>query len=135
MDDPNDAIYQEIKQRVDRLFEARTQFLGHAVAFMVAMVAVWFYLIPQAGWNRSFFFVVSIGWLMGFSVHIINMVMFELRERALRDELDRAGYYAARTGKSKRDERLVRLSEDGELEDVYPYPEDDLYSYDAANRQ
>ena len=135
MVDSNNAIYQEIKERVDRLYEARTQYLGHAIAFIVAMVAVWLYLLPEYDWSESFFFVISAGWLMGFGVHSVNILMFELRERALREELDRAGYYADRTHKTKRDERLVRLGEDGELEDVYQQADeaeaDDYYTYDA----
>ena len=56
MADPNDPIYQEIKERVDRLYEARTQYLGHAMAFIVAMAAVWLYLIPEYELSESFFF-------------------------------------------------------------------------------
>ena len=80
--------------------------------------------------------MISAGGLIGFGVHSVNMLMFELRERALREELDRAGYYTDRTRKAKRDERLVRLGEDGELEDVYQQAydaeADDHYTYDAC---
>ena len=65
----------------------------------------------------GFFAFLSIAWLTGLGVHTINFAMTELRERALRAELDRAGYYQ-RAGKAKREERLVRLSDDGEIVDV-----------------
>jgi len=109
-------IYQEIKQRIDALYRNRTQYFGHLTAFLILNIGGWV-LISGSDASMGFFAFLSIAWLTGLGVHTINFAMTELRERALREELDRAGYYQ-RAGKAKRDERLVRLSDDGEIVDV-----------------
>ncbi len=113
-----EEAYRRIVGRVEKRFEVRTQFAAHLAAF-IAMVLVWQTILPDIQfWNVVFGF-----WFAGLMIHGINTLFFELRERAIDQQLEHAGLIDP--GKLKRggvDEnvdqgaRLVRLSEDGELE-------------------
>lgn len=110
-----EKAYRRIVKRVEKRFEVRTQFVGHVIAFIVA-VFIGTQILP----NVLFWRIVFAAWLMGVAVHGVNVLFFELRERAIDRALEQAGLVDP--GKLKNHDtqtaRLVHLSEDGELQDV-----------------
>ena len=117
-DEDFDLIYNDIKRRVDKLFAARTQYFGHLIAFLAAMLFAWGFVIWFSSVPFSLLMLITCIWGMGIGIHTVNWIMFEMREKVLRSELEKAGYYDRETAKLKRD-RMVQLSDDGEIIDFY----------------
>lgn len=120
--DDYEKIYDDIRARVSERFEMRTQFAGHLGAYLVVSLFVWGYWIypfnPQG--TLETIGAVAMGlWTIGVVVHGVNWLLYEIRERVIQRELERAGLDYA-PAKRKPAERLVRLSEDGELLDLPP---------------
>lgn len=123
------TIYADIKKRVYARYEMRTNFAGNVAGFAGTLFVV--YVLGQMsllpGWIISILPWVLGFWLIGLSVQAANWLLYELRERAVQREIDRIGlgWYDRRlTAKRKRmsdepEERLVRLSDDGEIIDLY----------------
>lgn len=121
-------LYEVITRRIDRLYQARIRYAGNVVfivlfvaglhVFFVRNVTDWSLIQPQMHLIYALLFGLFC-WLT------LKLALIELRERAIRRELDRAGYDLDYAEKTKRDERLVRLGDDGELEAVYPEDEVD----------
>ncbi|MBL8165494.1 MAG: 2TM domain-containing protein [Anaerolineae bacterium] len=111
---------KEIRKRMTERYNARAEFVGHLVAFIISMAVLWGPLSPQGGW-ATLALLISGGWFMGVVIHAVNMLMAELRERAIDAAIERErawrGAYPAEPAKAKRD-RLTRLSSDGELLEV-----------------
>jgi hypothetical protein len=131
---PEDArfIYNDIKHRVKKLYDKRKEVASHFIPFVFFMIFVWFVwlspaeLIDRSGWG-IIMGLVSAGWTAGLLVHIVQWLFEEFEERAVRRELERSGiggYTRMLQEKAKRGERLVRLSDDGELEDVTFYDDE-----------
>jgi hypothetical protein len=120
-----EAIYKDIKRRVEQRYNKRGEFFTHLGAYLAFVFLVWFVWLGPTQFGHGVLGIVmalgTIGWSIGMLAHGIQWLFFELQERALQRELDRAGlagvYQRVRT-KPKRDERLVRLSDDGELEEI-----------------
>ncbi len=110
-DDEISRLYKEIRKQVQERYEARGQFLGHAVTFALVVNFVY----PTI-FGRQFPSLLLGLWTLGLSIHAVNWLLYELRERAVQREFDRV--LEQRGGKAKLDQRLVRLSNDGELLDV-----------------
>ena len=109
-----EEAYNRIIKRVEKRFEVRTQFVGHLVGFIALLIAG-LLILP----NIQFWYLIYGAWFAGLMVHATNTLFFELRERAIDQQLALAGLIDP--GKLKRgtdQARLVRLSEDGELEEV-----------------
>jgi hypothetical protein len=122
-------LYEAIRKNIEKRFEFRTQFFGNLVSFMIFVFLVWvIWLGPSMYAFRTYWFAALItgAWAIGVFTHFINWVFFELRENAIRREMDRFGLRPVlpqiEAEKAKREsvqrERLVRLTEDGELEEV-----------------
>lgn len=111
---------KEIRKRLTERYNARAEFAGHLVAFVISMAVLWGLLSPQDGW-ATLALLISGGWLVGLVIHAVNLLMAELRERAIDAAIERErawrGAYPAEPVKAKRD-RLTRLSSDGELLEV-----------------
>ena len=128
------AIYEDIKKRVNKRFEWRTQFAGHLFAFLAFVVVAPFVFTEAVGvLQTKVGFIVGALWFGGLMIHAVNVVFSELRDRALQNELEKAGIFPGmiRNDKVKHDnhytgeERLVRLTEDGELIDANDYAYED----------
>ncbi|MBC7870798.1 MAG: hypothetical protein H7Y09_08155 [Chitinophagaceae bacterium] len=117
------ALYDEIRKHIEDRFEMRTQFFGNFASFLFAMFMLWFiFLEPTSASfrNNGLGALISVGWAIGIMVHFVNWIFGEMRENAISREMERAGLRAIprpSSEKAKRAERLVRLSEDGELEE------------------
>jgi hypothetical protein len=123
-------IYDDIRVRVNSRYASRANFAGHLVAFLAtAAITVTFAVLGIVPgfftWLAPFFLAA---WFIGISIHAVNWLLTELRERAIQKELERAGigyytrmlYERGMLEKQKRDgERLVRLTDDGEIVDLY----------------
>jgi hypothetical protein len=122
-------IYDDIKKRVHERFERRSHFVGNLAGFAGTVFVV--YVLGQMNvlpnWITSILPWVMGAWLIGLSVETAKWLMYELRERAVRREIERAGLGLVQhrlISKRKRivdepPERLVRLSDDGEIIDLY----------------
>lgn len=138
--DPEDArmIYEDIRQRVKKLYTVRREFYGHLVAYAFFMFFFWFVLVgPNEAWRAVFeqrtapaiiAALISAGWTMGILTHFTQYIFEELEQRALRRELEAAGFagYAhVLREKAKNSGPALRLSDDGELEEVLLLDEHD----------
>lgn len=123
-----DSTYEkEIRKRITRRYENRTQFFGNLVSFMIFNAILWSVFQPQAFW-AVVAAIITGGWFLGLSIHLVNFWMTEARERAIEKAIERerewrGGYIPEGELKLKR-ERLIEISDDGELveviEDEYP---------------
>lgn len=120
MSDPQKEIYKAITKRVKKRFDRRKEFFSHLVGYSVTMAFIWgaWLNLSQFGEGISGIAaaLVTVGWTIGIFIHGTQWYFSELEDRALERELERAGLYS---GKLKNDERLVRLSDDGELLDLF----------------
>lgn len=136
------AIYQDVKERVEKRFEWRTQLAGHTIAYLVFLFAGSKLFIYDTGLlSTEAYPIAALIWLGGLMIHMINVVMAEFRERALQRELEQAGIYPGmlQREKTKHDaqfdgnERLVRLTDEGELVDIDPYTDDEEATTQGAS--
>ena len=121
-------IYDDIRVRVSARYATRAAFAGHLAAFIATTAVIMFfassYILPGFFSQLALFGLAA--WFIGISIHAMNWLLCELRERAIQKELERlgVGYYERNFWeKHKRDrgqpERLVRLTDDGEIVDLY----------------
>jgi hypothetical protein len=126
-----DRLYKEIRRRVTARYEKRKDFWSMNGCFVLFSIIVWGFwldfftvsgLLEQG--VRLFWF----GFLFACVISTVEYVLFELQERAVDREMERVGLRRSyielaehRGAKRKNDsgdtplERLVALSEDGEL--------------------
>ena len=62
------------------------------------------------------FLLVSVGWLIGLSIHAIIFLMMEARERAIERAIQEERAWM--NGEKPKRDPLMRLTEDGELEEI-----------------
>lgn len=114
--------YEEIRTRITRRYNNRTEFLSHLVAYVVINGLLWGLLSPG-----GFFFTLSAIfsglWGTGLAIHGLQFVMKEAQENAIEKEINRERAWRRnreeipeREVKRKR-ERLT-LNHDGELMDI-----------------
>lgn len=127
---PDEArrLYEAIRKNVEKRYEVRTAFFGNLASFLLLNFLFWFLWVgPDATLRLSAFQVhwlaafISAGWAIGLAVQFINWIFTEMRENAIRRELERFGIPLALPYDeiaAEKDKRLVRLTEDGELEEV-----------------
>lgn len=121
------TIYNDIRQRVKKRYDKRKEFFGHFVSFLLVNGFLWTVLLPIQDFGDGFWgvfgAVVTVGWTVGLFVHMLDWVSEEMVDRAVEQEMERAGFHSIyQYEKAKRDERLVRLSDDGELVDYDEEP-------------
>lgn len=109
MPQPN---YDEIRQRITKRYENRTQFVGHLVGFPIVNALIWSGIF--GGWMVLRW--ISVAWFLGLAIHFVNFMMLEARERAIERAIQAEREWMAGE-KPKRDSR-IHLTEDGELEEV-----------------
>jgi len=119
----------EIRQRITKRYENRSEFYGHLAGFIVFNAILWFGLNPS-GFGYTVAMLITGGWGLGLAVHFINFVMKEARENAIEKAIERErewrGYAPESEMKRKRD-RLTRLTDDGELVEIVEDDEDSQY--------
>jgi uncharacterized membrane protein len=109
-----DSRYKQIRRTITNRYENRGQFFGHLVAFLV-LNAILYGLMPFP--VSSLTFLCSGLWFMGLAIHGVQFILTEMRERAIEQAIRQV---AAQPDLYP--QRLVRLTEDGELE---AYAEDE----------
>jgi hypothetical protein len=127
--DESRRLYESIRKSVEKRYEMRTSFFGSLAGFVIVNLLFWgLWVGPDAGWQvfRVHWMgsLITAGWAIGLTIHCINWVFTEMRENAIRQEMERFGLsyvpYAhdAHESEGEKAKRLVRLTEDGELEEV-----------------
>lgn len=108
-------LLTELRKSIQRRYDSRAEFFGNLVAFVILVGGVWTLGRPDpvSGWH-TVAIVITLGWAAGLGVHFVNFLTTEGREKAIQTALVR---YGAETADGM-PERLVRLSEDGELVEV-----------------
>lgn len=128
------AIYQDVKERVEKRFQWRAELGGHIIGYIGFLFVGTLFFSENSGIRSTEVYpIIALIWLGGLMIHVMNVMMFELRERALQRELENAGIYPGMIQREKAkhntqfggNERLVRLTEDGELVDVNQYENED----------
>jgi hypothetical protein len=122
MADKEKTYYDEIRRRITKRYEARAQFYGHLVSFLIINVLLWTLLQPpQIGLGRTLLLGFSSLWTVGLAIHAVNFLFSEMRERAIEKAIERERQFQGTPlqakGKRKRD-AIARLSADGELLEV-----------------
>lgn len=144
---------ERIRKRIEKRYEERTGLVIHLISFIIMQIVFWGMWansqeligtllagspIPFATLDFPWPAFVTFFWGIGVVAHLMDYYNkygagAEKRERLIQEELERErqrkldSYYDA---KPKRDRR-VRLTEDGELEDV---PDDEYADYDKPKR-
>jgi hypothetical protein len=119
-------IFRELEKRIKQRYGRRTEFLSHLIAFVIGIPVMWLIILtwlPDLAFWDIVGAIVTGGWTMGFLIHLVQVLGQEMEDRAITNEMERLGLLAA--SKRKRDneqqngaERLVRLSDDGEIIDL-----------------
>lgn len=113
--------YDDIRKRITERYNNRMAFFSHFVAFLVSNGFGWslWFMTPESvrsGILGVLLLLISVGWLIGMSIHAIIYLMMEAREhaieRAIQDER------AWSNGEKPKRDPLMRLTEDGELEEL-----------------
>ena len=115
----DEKIYEDIIKRVKKRFDRRKEYFSHAVAYLAAMGMMWFVWLEPSDFMKGFGIlgaIITVPWTIGILVHSVQWLFDELQERAIDRQLTHAGIDTAYV-KAKREERLVQLSDDGELID------------------
>ena len=128
------ADYNDIRKRITERYNNRIGFFSHLVAFLVSNGFGWLLWLATPSPTRSgilgvVLLLVSIGWLIGISIHAIIYLMMEARERAIERAIQEERAWT-NGEKPKRDPR-VHLTEDGELEEIA----DEDMDYEAASKR
>ena len=113
--------YNDIRKRITHRYNNRIAFFSHLTAFLVSNGSGWMLWLGTPENVRSnvlgvLLLVVSVGWLIGMSIHAIIYLMMEARERAIERAIQEEHAWTSGE-KPKRDPR-VYLTEDGELEEI-----------------
>lgn len=126
--DEIDHIYNRIEKQIQKRFDTRAEYYSHLTAFVVAVLVV-LWLNSQSwmpGWGASLAIFSILCWGIGMAVHTIQYIFSEMKHRAIHQEMARSGIHdALHSYKSKREERLVRLNDEGELVDIDPFEDED----------
>ncbi len=113
--------YNDIRRRITHRYNNRMAFFSHLIAFLVSNGFGWLLWIATPGDVRSgilsvLLVLVSVGWLIGMSIHGVIYAMMEARERAIERAIaEERGWTNGE--KPKRDPHF-HLTEDGELEEM-----------------
>jgi hypothetical protein len=113
--------YGDIRKRITHRYNNRIAFFSHLTAFLVSNGFGWMLWLGTPENVRSgvlgvLLLLVSVGWLIGMSIHAIIYLMMEARERAIERAIQEERAWTSGE-KPKRDPR-VYLTEDGELEEI-----------------
>ncbi|MBZ0286361.1 MAG: 2TM domain-containing protein [Anaerolineae bacterium] len=128
MSEPN---YDEIRERITDRYNNRIGFYSHLISFLIINGLGWGLWLATPEMARSgilsvLLLISSAGWLVGMLIHALIYGMTEARDRAIERAI--AAERGWDTGeKPKRDPR-VRLTIDGELEEI----DDDEADYTPA---
>ncbi len=134
-----EKIYKDIRKRVHKTYEKRKEYAIHATAFIVSMVVLWLFIFNPGNFGGRGFFefiatLISGVWAIGFAVHSVDFLMTELRERAIKREIERTRLFNGVPKLKNNDMNAyvgMRLSEDGELLE-FDYDESDESSRSAS---
>lgn len=111
---PDDINEKEIRNRITTRYNNRSEFFGHLIAFVVFNLLLWFGLQPQDGWHTVATIFTAL-WGMGIAIHFVQFITTEARERAIEQAIERERQWRG----VHNDDRLSRLTDDGEIEVVY----------------
>src|SRR5574342_579499 len=79
---------KEIRQRITRRYNNRSEFFGHLVAFLVFNAILWGVLHPtDLGYTIASLF--SGLWGLGLAIHFVQFVMKEAQENAIEKAIER----------------------------------------------
>lgn len=110
-----DLDYAAIRKRAERRLALRLSAIMHIISIIALSPSL--YNSPQ--WRGLEYY-----WFAVFALHIFYWLYSELRERAVRREIEREEQrWLLRQdgiGKRKRDDAAYRLSDDGEMEEIDP---------------
>jgi hypothetical protein len=140
------AMEEEIRRRVEKRFDQRAEFFSHLIAYVVVNGFGWGLLAPKLEIS-PFFTTIGMGitllWGMGVAIHGVMYLFEEGKERAIQREIERerelrygpggAGAGNPQKFKNNSRDRIMRLSNDGELiADEYE-DDDEEVDYDQEN--
>jgi hypothetical protein len=131
---------KEIRKRIERRYHKRVEFFQMLIALGVINAGLWTVLGP--GGVAQCFAAISV---MAVAMQGIDLLLSELKEGAIQREIEaerlaRGYIYTDASVKAKRGsprpaERLVRLSDDGELIELGDDPEYDEDEDDARGQR
>jgi hypothetical protein len=107
--------YDEIRQRIKRKYDNRTEFFGNLVSFVGANIVLWGVLQPQWGWATLAAFIMGC-WFIGVLVHAVVFWGKEAQERAIEREIERErAWHSATDADVKHKRQRLQLTNDGEV--------------------
>ncbi|MFN8373594.1 MAG: 2TM domain-containing protein [Anaerolineae bacterium] len=116
----SDPEYDEIRRRIKRKYDNRTEFIAHLMSYVGASIVLWGVLQPQYGWATLSALIMGC-WFIGLLVHAVVFWGKEAQEQAIEHAIERERELRYQRGtdsdiKPKRDR--LRLTTDGELLEV-----------------
>lgn len=114
----NEDIYNDIRKRIQKKYDARKEILTHLVAYSFVMFFLWvviFSPMDLTSGNQFGHIIAKLltgAWTLGILVHLTQFMLDEQRERAIDREL---AQYMPNAGKLKNEDAFYRLSDDGEI--------------------
>ncbi|NWF70802.1 MAG: 2TM domain-containing protein [Chloroflexi bacterium] len=108
---------EEIRKRIQRQYDNRTEFASHLIAFLGTAAVLWGVLQPQYGWATLSAIIMG-GWLIGLLIHATIYGMKEAQERAIEREIERERAWRSQYPELKQKRGRLQLSEDGEILDI-----------------
>jgi hypothetical protein len=128
-------IFQAMEARIKRRYARRIEFISHAIAFVILVPIIWLVILnwlPDYPFWKIVGAISTGGWAVGFLIHLVQVIGQEMEDRAIMGEMERLGMLGSY--KRKRDEqsppeRLVRLSDDGEIIDLGLEMEEERKTY------
>jgi hypothetical protein len=113
------SIEAEIRRRIEKRFKQRSEYFSHLAAFVPINTIGWL-IFPQ--WNNIFSIIcagISVMWTIAFIIDTVQFIMSELQERTIQREIERERMLRYGVGEisDKTKNRLMRLTDDGEIMD------------------
>ncbi len=117
--------YQKIRERVDKRFEERAEWVSHFIAYVFVNLGFHIFF----GWGSTVAMIITIFWGMGLAIHtaqtFMEMMMAQAKDRAIQREIEmelyrKEGRVPSFASKRKNEDGFqnLRIGYDGELVDV-----------------
>lgn len=117
--------YDMIRERVEKRFEERTEWVSHLIAYVFINLGFHIFF----GWGSTVAMIITIFWGMGLAIHtaqtFMEMILTQAKERAIQREIEleryrKEGRIPSFADKRKNEDKFknLRIGYDGELVDV-----------------
>ncbi|MBC8170296.1 MAG: 2TM domain-containing protein [Anaerolineae bacterium] len=126
------SMETEIRRRIEKRFKQRSEYFSHLVAFMLVNGVGWAIFLQGNNSSSTVCAGISIIWTIAFIIDTVQFIMSELQERTIQREIERERMLRYGVGEmtEKTKNRLMRLTDDGEIMDFDEEESDETLKMD-----